>query len=169
MIAPLSPVWDLVHKGEELSLFTSQFFRENEQGLYGFLTAEERNFFELLTTVSGVGPKLASTILARIERTELVDKIVNEDIAGLVAVPGIGKRTAERIIIELRDRVFGTGKKESGQKTGTVESEQVARALETLGFSAKERKSMVDVGRKLLTEGMAVEDVLKKILSERES
>ncbi|MFH1547645.1 MAG: Holliday junction branch migration protein RuvA, partial [bacterium] len=98
--------WKGITEDSELEVFTSQYFREDEQGLYGFPTPAERNFYELLTTVSGVGPKLASSILGKFKHEEIANLIVKEDIPGIVKVPGIGKKVAEKIIVELRDKAL---------------------------------------------------------------
>lgn len=174
-VAEYASVRESVELGQALTMYISHTFRENEQRLHGFATAEERNFFELLTTVSGVGPKLASTILASIERRPLIDMIINDDIVGLVAVPGIGKKTAQRLIVELRDKVFGQGSSaETSQHENGIEtradtaSESISRALETLGFSARERKTMLIEAERLLKSGSSVEEVLRHVLSHAE-
>lgn len=165
-----SKLWMSAEVGAEISLFTSQQFRENEQSLYGFLSPEARNFFELLITVSGVGPKLGSTLLAHLDRKQLAEMILNEDIAGISAVPGIGKKMAERLIVELRDKVFGepTERQEVAGPDMSEEMEFLSQALERLGFSGKERQDMLKGAGEFLVEGSSVEDVLRKLLSGNE-
>lgn len=154
--------------GDDIELFTSQYFRENEQGLYGFASSQERNFFEVLVTVSGIGPKLAASLLTNIDRRELAEMLVNEDVAGLVAVPGVGKKMAERLIVELRDKVLGGGYERKISEKPAERSEDVVfltQALERLGFSTKERDDMLADAEELLEEEESVEDVLKRLLS----
>jgi Holliday junction DNA helicase RuvA len=168
LTSPDSDMWAEAEIGGEVEYFTSAQFRENEQSLYGFKTPEERNFFEMLITVSGVGPKLAATLLAHLDRKELAQMILNEDIAGITTVPGIGKKMAERLVVELRDKVLGEPEPEAKKKdrVDTTEEEQfLSQALERLGFSARERDGMLEGAREHLAEGTSVEDVLKKLLS----
>ena len=170
-LSPESDAWSKAEIGSESSLFISHQIRENEQDLYGFQTPEERNFFEQLKTVSGVGPKLAATLLAHLDRRELAQLIMNEDIAGIVAVPGIGKKMAERLIVELRDKVLqedvAPGEEKKPVKKGMPEELVFAdQALERLGFSPKEREDMLAGAEDLFTEDTPVEDVLKRLLSQ---
>jgi holliday junction DNA helicase RuvA len=171
LTSPDSDMWADAEIGDEVEYFTSAQYRENEQSLYGFLSPEERNFFELLITVSGVGPKLAATLLAHLDRKDLAQMILNEDIAGISSVPGIGKKMAERLVVDLRDKVLGEPESEDAKKKRADTSEEemfLAQALERLGFSARERDSMLEGAREYLEEGTSVEDVLKKLLSRSE-
>lgn len=162
--------WTGLVEDQEIEVYTSQYFREDEQGLFGFPTPKERNFYELLKTVSGVGTKLASTILATLDHTEISNMIVSEDIPGIVKVPGVGKKVAEKIIIELRDKVAGytngkVVKKDSSQKW-EEETEFIAQALRKLGFSNQEVADMVEDVGKMLEDGLGEEEILGKLLSE---
>jgi len=170
-MSPESELWETMEKGNEVILYTSQFFRENEQGLYGFQSPEERNFYELLLTVSGVGPKLGATMVGSIDRRELASMILEEDAEGIARIPGIGKKTAERVIIELRDKVIGeerglTTKRDARQNE---EIEMLNEALEKLGFNPKERDHMLDGVEEHMHNGESVEDVLKKLLADAHS
>ncbi|MBN2100294.1 Holliday junction branch migration protein RuvA [Candidatus Dojkabacteria bacterium] len=163
-----SEPWVSLESEQEVEVYTSQYFRENEQGLFGFTSPEERNFFELLITVSGVGPKLASTLLANLEHKALAQMIVEEDVPGISKVPGIGKKMAERLIVDLRDKVFGFEKGSSGKKP-VGSSEEVAflsQALVRLGFDKREIDVMIDEAQELFVDGKSVEDVLKDLLSQ---
>lgn len=154
--------------GDNVTLFVSHQFRENDQSLYGFESPEERNFFELLISVSGVGPKLAATLLSSTEHRDLAQMIVNEDIAGIVKTPGIGKKMAERLIVELRDKIFGVEKGKSISGKAADHSEElglISQALLTLGFVRSEVNKMLKDGEKLIDEGMSVDDVLRKLLA----
>lgn len=101
---PLSTYYHLPPLEAEVLLYTSTHVREDTLVLYGFLTREEKAAFELLCTVSGIGPRLATNILSGISATELVPAISTGNLARLQAVPGVGKKTAERIIVELKDK-----------------------------------------------------------------
>lgn len=91
--------------GKDLLLYVTTVIREDSHRLYGFLTYQERNFFETLNEVSGIGPKLALTLLAHTTLDDLCVTIQQGNAKGLSTIPGIGKKTAERLVIELRDKV----------------------------------------------------------------
>lgn len=101
---PLSTYYHLPPLEAEVLLYTSTHVREDTLVLYGFLTREEKAAFELLCTVSGIGPRLATNILSGISATELVPAISTGNVVRLQAVPGVGKKTAERIIVELKEK-----------------------------------------------------------------
>ncbi len=102
---PVSTFAALPDAGEEVRLRIHTVVREDAIQLYGFHTAEEKSLFEKLITVSGVGPRLALTVLSGIPAADLVQVIRSADVQKLVRVPGIGKKTAERIVLELRDKI----------------------------------------------------------------
>lgn len=102
---PVSAFNRLPHLGTELSLHTSFVVREQAQTLYGFITTEERDFYEALLGVTGIGPKIALALIGHMPIGDLQQAIVNEDAATICRVPGIGKKGAERLIIEMRDKV----------------------------------------------------------------
>jgi len=101
--APMNTFYRLPDIGQEVTLLTHLVIREDAHYLYGFYTREERTLFRTLIKVNGVGPRLGLTILSSIEPTEFVRCIINNDSANLIRLPGIGKKTAERLIIEMRD------------------------------------------------------------------
>jgi len=105
--APMSTFYRLPEKGQEVTLLTHLVVREDAHYLFGFYTGEEKSLFRTLLKVNGVGPKLALTILSSIEPDEFVRCIVNNEPDNLVRVPGVGKKTAERLIIEMRDKLSG--------------------------------------------------------------
>lgn len=108
--APMSTFYHLPEVGNRVTLLTHLIVREDAHHLYGFATQEERSLFRILLKVNGVGPKLALTILSSIEPDEFVRSITHQDTAGLTRIPGVGKKTADRLIIEMRDK-FITDKK----------------------------------------------------------
>jgi Holliday junction DNA helicase RuvA len=103
--APMSTFYKLPEVGQEITLLTHFVVREDAHHLYGFYSREERMLFRTLLRVNGVGPRLSLTILSSIDPDEFVRCIVNNDTASLVRVPGVGKKTAERLIIEMRDKL----------------------------------------------------------------
>ena len=138
---------DLRH-GQQAKLATSLVVREDSLTLYGFGTAEERDFFELLMTASGVGPKLAQAALAVLAPDDLRRAIAGEDLVALTKVPGVGRKGAQRIVIELKDKINAVHATETGsdepQATAGAEEEwreQVSQGLQGLGWSAKDSEA----------------------------
>ena len=103
--APLSTFSQLLAVGQEMRLYTHFVVREDAHHLYGFYTREERQLFRTLLKANGVGPKLALTILSSTSIDEFVRSVLNNDTASLIKLPGIGKKTAERLIIDMRDKL----------------------------------------------------------------
>ncbi|MEP7022132.1 MAG: Holliday junction branch migration protein RuvA [Pseudonocardiales bacterium] len=136
--------------GETARLATSLVVREDSLTLYGFADDDERSLFELLQTANGVGPKLAQTMLAVYPPRELRRAIATSDLAALTKVPGIGRKGAERIALELRDRIGSIdgddGRTDLGGLTAVAPwRDQLAHALAGLGFSGKEALDAIDV------------------------
>ena len=102
---PLSTFYNLGDEGEDVSLRVYTHVREDALQLYGFLTDLERQLFERLIGISGIGPKLAIVVLSGMETRELLTAVQRADVARLTTIPGIGKKTAERIVLELKDRL----------------------------------------------------------------
>lgn len=129
--------------GSRLKLFTYHLVREDQQSLYGFRSPEERGFFTLLLTVTGVGPKVAMAIVGSRPVADLQLAILQRDQALLVAIPGIGKRLAERVIFELREKVAAAGSAASASAVsgGLIIGEgDVVAALQALGYSLAEAR-----------------------------
>ena len=126
--------------GSELKILIYHHITENDQRLFGFFTSAEKALFEKLITVKGVGPKLGLTILSGLPASNLISAIVNQDTATLSRVPGIGKKTAERICLELKENLKELDTSGNGSatvpKTGVME--EAIQALEALGFRSKE-------------------------------
>ncbi len=127
--------------GNSVTLPVTLIVREESMTLYGFLDNDERALFELLMTVSGVGPKLAQTILAAIEPAALSDAIAAGNEAALVRIPGVGKKSAQRLILELGDKLVRLSKPTAAVSTW---QEDVVSALVSLGWSQKESQAAVD-------------------------
>jgi Holliday junction DNA helicase RuvA len=127
--------------GTSASLPVALIVREESMTLYGFMDTDERSLFDLLMTVSGVGPKLAQTILSALEPAALSDAIASANEAALVRIPGVGKKSAQRLILELGDKLLVTSKSVETKKTW---QEDVVAALTSLGWSQKEAQAAVD-------------------------
>ena len=144
--------------GAEANLATSMVVREESLTLYGFADYDERGVFELLQTASGVGPKLAQAMLAVHGPDEIRRAIVSEDLATLCAVPGIGRKGAQRIVLELRDKIgaptgSGAGPVPVRGNPAASWRDQVREALIGLGWSAREADTAVDAVAPIAGEG----------------
>ena len=153
-----------VEKQQELSLYTHFHVREDAQSLFGFETEEERDFFEELITVSGVGPKIALAVLSTYKKDELEKIILEGDAKKLSKVSGLGSKGAQKIILELRGKVDF----DKDGKVSSAKSRDLKNALKVLGFSGDILNEKVDLGEKMLDkdEGMEIEDLIKRVLSE---
>lgn len=151
--------------GGRLKLHTYHLVREDQQALYGFRTSEELGFFNLLLTVNSVGPKVALAIVGSRPVADLQLAIMTADQALLVAIPGIGKKLAERIIFELKEKVAAAGIAASaaGVGPGAAESEVVA-ALQALGYSQGEAREASRAALADPTIGGTLEDRVKAAL-----
>ncbi|MGN5239968.1 Holliday junction branch migration protein RuvA [Rhodococcus sp. SJ-3] len=136
-----------LRRGEETRLVTAMIVREDSMTLYGFADSEARDLFGLLQTVSGVGPRLAMATLAVLEPAALRAALADGNTAALTRVPGIGKRGAERMIVELRDKVAAYGVDENAPTSSAISTpirEQVVEALVGLGFPLKQAEQSTD-------------------------
>lgn len=153
--------------GETLKLHTYHLIREDQQALYGFRTPEELGFFTLLLTVTGVGPKVALAIVGSRPTADLQLAIMTGDMAVLVAIPGIGKKLAERVIFELKEKVAAAGVAavEAGAvgTRGAAETEVVA-ALQALGYSLAEARAASRTALADASIGGTLEDRVKAAL-----
>ena len=135
---PLSTFASLGALHAETSLLIHTHVREDQLTLYGFVTAREKQCFELLISASGVGPSLALKILSGMSIEELVPAIRKGDLAQLVKIPGVGRKTAERIVVELRDKLVVIDVPDAGRRsTRSQLEEDVASALSNLGYDTK--------------------------------
>jgi Holliday junction DNA helicase RuvA len=139
---PLTTYFKLGEIGQPAELLIHAHLTDNALTLFGFMSEDERDLFLKLIAVSGIGPKLALNVLSGMNAVELVDAIQKSDIGRITAIPGIGKKTALRIAMELQDKLE---KKEQllGAK-GSPEKEDLISALLNLGFRRKEAESVVD-------------------------
>lgn len=166
--APMSTFYQLPAIGESIVLHIHMVVREDAQLLFAFYSQSERQLFRDLIKINGVGPKLALTILSGVTAEEFTRCVMENDARALTALPGVGKKTAERLIIELRDRL---SKNADAKLPGAsdvaglkVESNPVAdavSALASLGYKAQEASQMV---RLVETEGLTTEEIIKAAL-----
>ena len=124
---------ELPSLNNEVALHIHTHVREDALALYGFLRVEEKQLFEKLITVSGIGPKLAITILSGVAPTDMVGAIRTNDYARLTKIPGVGKKTAERMCVELRDKLEGFGETPTPKSVSPVEDDVIS-ALTNLGY-----------------------------------
>jgi holliday junction DNA helicase RuvA len=151
---------DVPSDGEEGMLWTHLVIRDDSMQLYGFASLEERELFLMLIGVQGVGPKVALAVLSGGSPRELLNAIASGDSARFQAVPGIGKRTAERIIVELRDKVAESASDEIVVKRVSDDPHTVAReALLGLGYAPQEIDKLLD-----RAEGDSAEDLIAEAL-----
>jgi Holliday junction DNA helicase RuvA len=145
---------DLPTIGAEVALHIHTHVREDLIALYGFLRPSEKLLFEKLITVSGIGPKLAITILSGMAADEMVGAIRGNDVARLTRIPGIGKKTAERMVLELRDKLPETGPSTAPAVPAmNVTEEDVLSALVNLGYQRAAAEKAVAVATKNLGAG----------------
>ena len=158
--------------GEERKIWTYLSVSQDALSLYGFLSRQEADLFKMLITVSGIGPKGALGILSVMTVDELIFAIVSEDSAAISAAPGIGKKTAGKLILELRDKIDKNyvtrgnesfGQKERSHGNGSAQGEAI-EALTALGYNSSE--ALKAVGSVKITDNMTVEDILKAALKE---
>jgi holliday junction DNA helicase RuvA len=123
--------------GAEASVFTHHLVREDQQALFGFATLDELGFFELLLTVSQVGPRVALAITSAHAVTKLQIAILNDDVDVFTSVSGVGRKTAQRIILELKEKVHAAG---LAAGAGTSADSDVVAALESLGYTLSEAR-----------------------------
>lgn len=162
------PAWyDLADVLQEVSIWTHLVVREDVQQLYGFRDKDERLMFRELIRVSGIGPKVAQAILSGMEISDLISAIRNDEVAALVKMPGIGKKTAERLIIELQDRLklldFGGAVGAQTDMVGSAPNanrqvEEAEQALVALGYKSVDTKRML---KSLPSDCKTAEDMVR--------
>ena len=164
--APMSVFYELPENGQPLVLLTHLSIKDDAHTLYGFSSENERTLFRRLLKISGIGAKLALTILSGASGDELARFVVDRDTAALTRLPGIGKKTAERIIIELRDKLDDIAPLAGGGAgaTPTVAGDalgEARNALVTLGYKPQEASRMV---RAVAEADMETEDIIRRAL-----
>jgi len=167
--APMTTFYELPDAGSKVVLLTHMVVREDAQLLYGFATESERAMFRMLIRINGVGPKLGITILSGITSTELSRCVAENDVSSLVKLPGVGKKTAERLVIELKDRLKDLApiKTDStaviDRMPGFTQSptDDAISALVALGYKSSEAGRMV---KSVDVENQSSEDIIRLAL-----
>lgn len=156
----------LPSEGQRVKLLIHHHFTDSDQRLFGFFNRQEQKLFEKLITVKGIGPKLGLTIMSGMDAQMLAEAIMQEDQQALSQIPGIGKKTSERIILELKDKIFegrdpqavaGSGSKSGGR-------EEAVSALEALGFRKRDAEQAVRQVSKENKDG-SVSEIVKHALT----
>ncbi len=167
---PLSTYYEVGEAGADVALHVHTHVREDALQLFGFLTTLEQSLFERLIGISGIGPKLAIAVLSGIDSRELVASVQRADVARLTRIPGIGKKTAERIVLELKDRLRDVAASADLDATESHETadqlrDDLVSALENLGYHRPLAEKAVDAVRARNGDA-AFEDALKGALRE---
>lgn len=168
---PLSTFYGLPDEGKTIALRIHTHVRDDALQLFGFRTAREREVFELLLRTSGVGPRLAQTVLSRLEPDDLVASIRGGDASALRSVPGVGKKTAERIVVDLRDRVDALlaetagapGARRTPARREPILDEAVS-ALAILGYPAAQAERTVEEAAAELGDECTLESLIRTSL-----
>ena len=167
---PLTTFYELPDAGQPVTLHIHTSVKEDAINLFGFYTLQERELFQLMISVSGVGPKVAMNVLSRISATELLEAISGGNLTKLIAIPGIGRKTAERLILELREKavkkmaedqipIMDVQKKQSG-----MIREDVLSALVNLGYKSNAARDALDKGAREAEGELPMDQLLKKAL-----
>ena len=165
--APMSTFYQLPEVGQDIYLYTHLIVRDDAHLLFGFASERERRLFRALIRVNGVGPKLALTILSGIEADDFARCIRDADAAQLTRLPGVGKKTAERLIVEMRDRLQDMHVPESRMASrarsgnGATRVEDAISALIALGYKPQEASRHV---HSVAAEGMSSEEIIRAAL-----
>jgi Holliday junction DNA helicase RuvA len=163
---PMSTLYDLPAVGQEVTLLTHHAVKDDGVALYGFLREDERALFRHLLKVSGIGAKIALAVLSGASTDEFARRVHAGDVAALTRIPGIGKKTAERIVVELRDRVdhLGVSLPGAAPGLGAVPQDAAAEAtsaLQQLGYKPAEVARLV---QKAAADGDSAEAIIRKAL-----
>ena len=164
--ASMTTFYDLPELEQEATLYTHFVVREDAQALYGFSTTTERELFRLLLKVNGVGPKMALAIVSGMSPVEFNHTIHGNDIIRLSKIPGVGKKTAERLVIELRDRLPKLTETEAVNHTtakpfSLSHSDEAINALLALGYKPVQASQMIAAYE---NQGLSVEDMIRQAL-----
>ena len=165
---PESEIISIKDKKEKIKIYTYLNVREDEMKLFGFLSQNNLDFFKKLTSVSGVGPKMALGIISNIDPSEMCVAIATENILALKQIPGIGPKMAQKIIFELKDKVQKDDLQNAAKNivrsiSKNKNVDEAITALEVLGYSKREIKEVID---KLNITEEKVEDIIRIVLKE---
>ena len=168
---PLSTYYGLPSLSESISLSVHTHVREDAIQLFGFLTSQEKDAFVLLTSVSGVGPKLALSVLSALPVSELVSAIQSGDVEKLTTVPGIGNKSASRLVLELKDKVgkLYPGLVSASESPGQGEDatfDDALSALVNLGYRPQDAKEALKQVKKSNADSIVLKDMIRESLKE---
>jgi Holliday junction DNA helicase RuvA len=155
----------LRNASESISIYTHLQVKEDSQTLFGFMEKSERELFRLLISVSGIGASIARTMLSSLDPKQIMNAIASGDVGTVQSIKGIGAKTSQRVILDLKDKVlkvFGEGEVFVSQSN--TNKEEALSALETLGFARKSAEKVVDRIMKDSTEDPTVETIIKLAL-----
>jgi len=164
---PLTTYEAVGNVSDEVTLFTVLVVREDDFQLYGFSSKDERKLFKLLVSVNGVGPRTAMSLISSASVHDVCDFIASSNSHALMSIPGIGRKTAERVILELKDRIqhAGLGESAGRQHGGEVVRAEAADALVALGYSRLEvERAIRDVLSKEPSASKSVEELVRSAL-----
>lgn len=167
---PLTTFYVLPENGHDVTLHIHTHVKQDGINLFGFYTIQERDIFELMLTVSGIGPKMSINILSGISVSELLNAISKGDLKKLISIPGLGKKTAERLILELKEKVIKkmiieeTPEGTDRQREKDIIKEDALSALVNLGYKNNIAQDALDKVMSELTTDLAMEQILKKTL-----
>ena len=169
VVVPLSTFYELPEAGQPVVLQIHTHVREDAINLYGFYTEEEREVFQLMISVSGIGPKLAVNVLSGITAGEWVRAVAVEDLKRLTGIPGVGRKTAERMILELKDKAVKLGSVDfpvgiAAVRTGEQVKDDALSALVNLGYKGSSARDVVERIMKEAPEPLSLDLILKKAL-----
>ena len=161
---PSNSIDKLGNIGDKVKVYTYYYVREDNISLYGFSSNEELRMFELLISVSGIGAKSAIATLSEVSPSSFALSVITNDVSKLTKIPGIGKKTAERLILELKDKLKteSTIEKYEETKSVIVENEKIDEAisaLQVLGYSRREVENIIE---KIDVEKLELEDIIKQ-------
>ena len=168
-VVPLSTYYALPDLQERVTLLTTLYVREDTMRLYGFATPEEQEMFELLISVSSVGPRLALNMLSSLTAVDLRQTIAQAETRRLQAIPGVGRKTAERVVLELQEKMAALGLSASGQSSLLVSADEqvmqdVISALLNLGYRQQEAEKAMRAARAKQDDRLTLEALLKDAL-----
>jgi Holliday junction DNA helicase RuvA len=169
VVVPLTTFYELPEIGQPVVIHIHTHVREDALNLYGFHSREERAVFQLMISVSGIGPKLAINILSGIAAGELIRAVTTDDLKRLTGIPGVGKKTAERMILEMKDKAAKFGRETVpvgtvAVKTGDQVKDDAFSALVNLGYKGSAVKEVIDRIMRETVEMPSLDQLLKQAL-----
>jgi len=170
IFVPLTTFYELPETGQSISLNIYTHVKEDALHLFGFHTPEDQNIFQMLISVSGIGPKLALNILSGIPAREFIHAVTQGNLNRLVAIPGVGKKTAERMVLELKDKLLKidpagfVAEGAKGREGNEAMQEDALSALVNLGYKSALAKKIIDKVVAESSGALSLDHLLKKIL-----